>query len=137
MKNQSLKSSGNAIYAINYHLVFVTKYRRKVFDAAMLERLQEIAGNTCNRFGCTLTECNGEADHVHLLVEMIPAVHPVRLVNSLKTVTSRLLRKEFADRLGRFYHKPVLWSPSYCIITRGGAPPEVIRQYIEAQDTPE
>lgn len=136
MKNQALKSSGNAIYAINYHLVFVTKYRRKVFDATMLERLREIAGNTCTRFGCTLTECNGEADHVHLLVEMIPAVPPVRLVNSLKTVTSRLLRKEFADRMSRFYRKPVLWSPSYCIITCGGAPLEIIRQYIENQDTP-
>jgi putative transposase len=133
MKKQALKSTDNAVYALNYHLVLVTKYRRKVFTQTMLDRACEIARDICQKFGCELIEANGEADHLHLLIDMIPAVHPVRLVNSMKTVTSRRLRKEYPDRMARFYHKPVLWSPSYCLITCGGAPMEIIRQYVENQ----
>lgn len=98
-----------------------------------MDRLAEIAGDTCNKFGCTLTEINGESDHAHMLIELIPAVHPVRLVNSLKTVSSRLLRKEYASHFNRYYSKPVLWSPSYCLITCGGAPLAIIQQYIQNQ----
>jgi len=133
MEKQALKSTDNAVYALHYHLVLVTKYRRKVFTPAMLERGCNIARDICEKFGCEMIEANGEADHLHLLIDMIPAVHPLRLVNSLKTVTSRRLRKEYPARMARFYHKPVLWSPSYCLITCGGAPLEIIRQYVENQ----
>lgn len=133
MTKQELKSKEHCVYALHYHLVFVTKYRRRCLDAAMLARFREIAERLCVQWGCVLTECNGEPDHVHLLLETEPKTPLTKLVNNLKTVSSRLLRKEFAGPLAHFYRKPVLWSPSYAIITCGGAPLEIIKRYIENQ----
>ena len=84
-----------------------------------------------------MLEFHGEADHVHLLVALPPNLDLSRFVNNLKTTSSRLLRKEFADRLKRVYRKPVFWSRSYCIITCGGAPLSILKQYIEQQRSPD
>jgi putative transposase len=99
----------------------------------MMDRLGEIAARILSKWEGELLEFNGEADHLHLLVSIPPKVAPADLVNNLKTVTSRLIRKEFGDYLERFYRKPVFWSRSYCIITCGGAPLSVLKQYIEQQ----
>jgi len=77
-----------------------------------------------------------EADHIHLLLDMHPNIMPSRFINSLKTVTSRLLRKEFSNHLKKYYWKPVLWTRAYCLLTAGGAPLKVIRKYIQDQDRP-
>jgi putative transposase len=93
---------------------------------------------TTEKWGGAVLEFNGEADHVHLLLELTPRTAPSAFVNNLKTVTSRLIRKEFGDHLQRYYwRKPVFWSRSYCIITVGGAPLSVLKQYIEQQESPE
>lgn len=116
----------------------VTKYRRKCITKPMLSRLEEIACATTEKWGGEVLEFNGEADHVHLLLELTPRTAPSAFVNNLKTVTSRLIRKEFGDHLQRYYwRKPVFWSRSYCIITVGGAPLSVLKQYIEQQESPE
>lgn len=116
----------------------VTKYRRKCITKPMLFRLEEIACATTEKWGGAVLEFNGEADHVHLLLELTPRTAPSAFVNNLKTVTSRLIRKEFGDHLQRYYwRKPVFWSRSYCIITVGGAPLSVLKQYIEQQESPE
>ncbi|WP_134391482.1 IS200/IS605 family transposase, partial [Candidatus Methylacidiphilum fumarolicum] len=78
-----------------------------------------------------------ESDHVHLLVALPPNLGLSRFLNNLKTTSSRLLRREFATTVARFYRKAVLWSRSYCVITCGGAPLTVLKQYIERQETPE
>jgi putative transposase len=101
----------------------------------MLLRLNEIFSTLCQRWGAELLQFNGENDHVHLLIELTPKIEPSKMVNNLKTVSSRLLRKEFSFELGRTYKKPVLWSRSYCILSCGGAPLEIIRRYIECQGT--
>jgi putative transposase len=124
-------------YAISYHFVFVTKYRRKCLTGAMLTRLREIVANLCESWCGTLVDMNGEADHVHLLLEMNPKAAPSVIANNFKTVTSRLLRKEFGESLGKFYKKPVLWSRTYFVTTCGGAPLAVIKQYIEQQERPD
>lgn len=103
----------------------------------MLDRFREIAAARCEGWGGTLMEVNGEPDHVHLLVSLPPKLDLSRFVNNLKTTTSRLIRKEFAAEVSRVYRKPVLWSRSYCIITCGGAPLSIIRQYIEQQAAPD
>jgi putative transposase len=77
---------------------------------------------------------NGEADHVHLLVEAHPNLQPSRLVNTLKTISSREIRREFSSHLTRFYRTPVLWHGAYCILSAGGAPLEILEQYIRNQD---
>ena len=97
----------------------------------MLDRLEAICRSTAAKWECEVLEFNGEADHVHLLLALTPKVLPSAFVNNLKTVTSRLLRKEFADHLKRYYgSKPVFWSRSYCILTVGGAPLSVLKQYM-------
>jgi putative transposase len=127
----------HCVFDINAHLVIVTKYRKKVITSAMLRRLEVILRETCELWGCTVDELGGEADHVHLLLSLPPSVAPSRLVNNLKTVSSRLLRKEFASRVRRYYgSKPVFWSRSYCFVSSGGAPLEVIKAYLEQQQEP-
>jgi len=90
----------------------------------------------CESQKCQLTSFNGESDHCHLLVEMYPDIAPSKLVNTLKTVSSRLIRRDYQAHLSKFYYKPVFWTGAYCIISTGGAPLEVIKKYIESQDSP-
>jgi putative transposase len=82
-------------------------------------------------------EFNGEVDHVHLLIALPPNLDLSVFVNNLKTTSSRLIRKEFAAKMNRVYRKPVFWSRSYCIISCGGAPLSILKQYIEQQRSPE
>lgn len=92
--------------------------------------------DVCSDFGAELVEFNGEDNHVHLLVEYPPKVELARLVNSLKGVSSRLLRKEFPGLARHYWRANVLWSPSYYAGSVGGAPLDVVRQYIEQQTRP-
>ena len=117
------------------HLVFAAKYRRRVFDGDAIDQLRIIFSKTCADFEAQLIEMDGEDDHVHLLVEYPPKVAVSTLVNSLKGVSSRLLRKERPD-IQRRYWNGVLWSPSYFASSCGGAPISIVRQYIEQQQTP-
>jgi putative transposase len=102
----------------------------------MIDRCREILRNTAGRWGCSVVECEGEADHVHMLLEVLPKVRPSDLVNNLKTVTSRRLRSEFPELRAAYGKRPVLWSRSYCLISAGGAPLEVLKTYIQNQDRP-
>jgi REP-associated tyrosine transposase len=99
----------------------------------MLERLRVIFQETLEKWHSELIEFNGEADHVHLLFRTNPAVQLSKLVNNLKTVSSRLISRDFRKRVNRFYRKPVFWHRSYCLITTGGATIEILRKYIEEQ----
>ena len=138
MTMQTLSTLYHCVYNLNYHLVLVTKYRRRCMTGPILDRLEAICRNTAEKWECEVLEFNGEADHVHLLLALTPKVLPSSLVNNLKTVTSRLLRKEFGEHLKKYYwSKPVFWSRSYCILTVGGAPLSVLKQYIEQQERPE
>lgn len=121
---------------MHIHLVFVAKYRRKIFDGDAIERLRTIFAKVCEDFEARLVEVDGEHDHVHLLLEYPPKVCVSTLVNSLKGVSSRRLRGDRPD-LGQHYYKGVLWSPSYFAASCGGAPISVVRQYIEQQRTPD
>ena len=125
----------HCVFSIHVHLVFVTKYRRRVFTAAMLDDLRDIFGSVCADFEADLIEMDGEDDHVHLLVNYPPKVAVLALVNSLKGVSSRLMRQRHPAVVRRYW-KGVLWSPSYFAASCGGAPISIIRQYIEQQQTP-
>lgn len=83
------------VYSLTAHLVLVTKYRRKVINQPILDRLNEIFRNTLEKWDCQLVEFNGEADHVHLLIDYPPHTQLSKLIANLKTVSSRLIRKEF------------------------------------------
>jgi len=128
-----MKSLYHCVYGLTYHLVIVTKYRKKAIAPPILARLESIFRRTADTWGCELLEFNGEPDHVHLLIEAPPNLKLSDLVNNLKTVSSRLIRKEYKSHIKRFYWKPVFWSRSYCVLSSGGAPLTVLKQYIESQ----
>ena len=132
-----MKSHYHCVYKLTYHLVLVTKYRRKCFTNEMLNRLEEIVRKNCQDWEIDLLEFNGEADHIHLLLEMHPNIMPSKFINNIKTVSSRLIRKEFDAELKQYYWKPVLWTRAYCSLTTGGATIDVIREYIKNQERPE
>ncbi len=127
------KSHWHCVFHLKYHLVLVTKYRRKCLTSTMLNRLKELCNHVCKKWEVDLVEFGGESDHVHLLLDMHPNVVLSRFVNNLKTVTSRLLRKDFLRELNKFYYKPVLWTRAYCMISAGGAPLSVLSEYIQKQ----
>ena len=125
-----MKTSNNAIFKIHFHLVLLTKNRKKVIDEPVKERLFEIFTELCERWGCDLQEFNSEQDHVHLLLDGRPEVKPSVLINNLKTVSSRYIRKEspeLREKSGAF------WSSSYCLVSCGDAPLEIVKAYIENQ----
>lgn len=121
---------------MHVHLVFVTRYRRQIFDYDATEKLRTYFSNVCADFEAELVEMDGEPDHVHLLINYPPKLAISSLVNSLKGVSGRLLRRDRPDIAVRYYYKGVLWSPGYFASSCGGAPISVIRQYIEQQQTP-
>ena len=131
-----IRHGRHCVFNLHVHLVFVTKYRRHVFTKMILADMQGIFTKVCADFEAELFEFDGEDDHVHLLVSYPPKVAVAKLVNSLKGVSSRLLRKQH-PALVRRYWKGVLWSPSYFAGSCGGAPIEIVRQYIEQQKTPD
>jgi len=122
---------------MHVHLVFVTKYRRKVFTKQILNELKDIFSAICKDFEAHLVEFEGEGDHVHLLIKYPPKVAVSKLVNSLKGVSSRLIRKKGYPSIQYALWGASLWSPSYFAGACGGAPLEVIRQYIEQQRSPQ
>ncbi|WP_326793916.1 IS200/IS605 family transposase (plasmid) [Streptomyces sp. NBC_00841] len=131
-----IRTGRHVTYSLHAHLVFVTKYRRGVFDDDMLKRCEEIMREVCAGFEAELREFNGEADHVHLLVHYPPKIALSRLINSLKGVSSRYLRAEYTSRINRTGTGSVFWSRSYFAGSCGGAPLTVIRQYIEGHKRP-
>lgn len=131
-----VRKGRHCVHELSAHLVFVTKYRRGVFTEPMLTRCEEIMREVCTGFGCELMEFNGEDDHVHLLVGFPPKVALSALVNSLKGVSARLLRKEFDTHVRRYLWDGHFWSRSYYAGSTGGANLATVRSYIQGQDRP-
>src|SRR3990172_269773 len=120
---------------MHVHLIFVTKYRRGIFTKEILDELKGMFSNVCHDFESEIVEFNGEDDHVHLLVNYPPKVAISKLVNSLKGVSSLLIRKKDYPSIKKKLWGGALWSPSYFAGSCGGAPIAIIRQFIEQQKT--
>lgn len=132
MAQPPLRRGRHSVSRLVVHLVFVVKYRRKVLTGPAVDRMREVCLGVAEKMGFQLLELNGEADHVHLLVEYPPTISVSSLANHLKGVSSRMLRKEFPLRP----HADHLWTPSYFAASAGGAPIETLRAYVEAQEKP-
>jgi putative transposase len=135
-KDYEWRTGRSCVYKNFYHLVFVTKYRRNVFTQPMLDRMNILFKETCDQMGCELLEFNGKDDHTHLLVTIPPKLSVAILVGKLKGKSSYFLRNEFWDKIKTKLWGKHLWSPSYCSVTCGGAPLEIIKKYIEEQRKP-
>ena len=135
-KVNDIQYGKHCVFVLYVHLVFVTKYRRGVFTKEILEDLKQVFGRVCNSVEAELMEFDGEKDHVHLLVNYPPKLAISSLVNRLKGVSSRLIKKRRYPSMRRKLWGESLWSPSYFAGSCGGAPIAVLRQYIENQRTP-
>ena len=135
--SNDLRRGRYVVYNLHVHLVFVAKYRGKVFTKEILDDMRGIFESVCTDFEAQLVEFEGEDDHVHLLVNYPPKVSISKLVNSLKGVSSRMIRQKNYPSIKQKLWGGALWSPSYFAGSCGGAPIEIIRQYIEQQKTPD
>ena len=127
----------HSVYSIHLHLVLVTKYRRKVITSKMIERMSEVFQHICKKKKSLMLQFDGESDHVHLLIDLHPDNNISQLVASLKSASSRIIRKEFKPEVDKVYSRPVFWSGSYYIASCGGVTIERLRKYIEQQNTPD
>lgn len=132
-----LKSYSRGVSSLTAHLVLVTKYRKKVIDEAVLTRMIEIVHATCLKWNCEVLEVNGEVDHIHLLFSYCPQMQISKFINNLKTVTSRLIRKEFGDAVNSYYRNTAFWNESYFIASCGGVTIEKLKAYVQSQDVPQ
>lgn len=132
-----IRHGRHCLFNLHVHLVFVTKYRRAVFTKQILDDLRVIFSSVCDDFEAHLVEIDGEKDHVHLLITYPPKVSVSLLVNSLKGISSRLIRKKNYPSVRDQLWGNALWSPSYFAASCGGAPISIIKRYIEQQNTPD
>ena len=133
-KSQDFHRKTHCVFAMHVHLVFVTKYRSRVFDGDSINRLRILFTRICTDFEAELVQMDEEDNHVHLLVKYPPKVAVSNLVNSLKGVSNRMLRQERPDLAARYW-KGALWSPSYFAASCGGAPIIILKDYIKQQKT--
>ena len=127
-----LDSNNHSVFLLWYHLVFVTKNRRRVIDDTVSSRLKEIFEYISCSYNITLHEWNHDDDHVHILFRAHPNTEISKFINAYKSASSRLVKKEFPPIREKLW-KEFFWSRSFCLLTSGGAPLDVIKQYIESQ----
>ena len=129
----AIRKGSHSVHSIVLHTYAVTAYQRKCLTPAMLERIEEIAGRVMVKQDCVLLEYDGESDHVHLAVDLHPSVAPAVLVGSVKSATSRTIRKEFKPLLLPHYPNwgKGLWGGQKYYVSSGGAPIEMLLEYIQ------
>ena len=127
-----LDTNNHSVFSLNYHLVLVVKYRRKVIDDSVSDRLKEIFEHIQSSYNIRIQEWNHDKDHIHVLFSAHPNSEISKFLNAYKSASSRLIKKEYPQIRDKLW-KEAFWSRSFCLITTGGAPLEVIRQYIESQ----
>jgi putative transposase len=127
-----LDGNNHSVFLLHYHLILVVKYRRKVIDNNISNRLKDIFEYIQSKYNIILQEWNHDLDHVHILFKAHPNTEISKFINAYKSASSRLIKKEYPKIKSQLW-KEYFWSKSYCLITTGGAPIEVIKKYIETQ----
>lgn len=127
-----LETNNHSVFLMYYHLVLVIKYRRKVIDDVISNRLKEIFEYIAPNYNITLQEWNQDKDHIHILLKGQPNTELSKFINAYKSASSRLIKKEYPQIREQLW-KENFWSRSFCLLTTGGAPVDVIRKYIESQ----
>ena len=127
-----LRNNNHSVFAIHFHLILVVKYRRKVINDDISERLKEIFEYIQGDYNITLEEWNHDIDHVHILFRSHPNTNISKFINAYKSASSRLIKKEYPSIKSSLY-KEAFWSQSFCLISTGGTNIETIKKYIESQ----
>ncbi|CCV66149.1 Transposase, IS200-family protein [Paracholeplasma brassicae] len=131
-----LDTNSHSVFMLCYHLILVTKYRRRVFNDEVSNRAKDIFEYIASNYHITLIEWNHDSDHVHILFRSHPKTELSKFINAYKSASSRLIKQEF-ESVRKQLWKSYFWSQSFCLLTSGGAPTEVIKQYIESQGEPD
>ena len=125
-------TNNHSVFLLQYHLIMCIKYRNKVIDDVISERLQQIFEYIAPNYHITLEEWNHDVDHVHVLLRGQPNTEMSKFINAYKSASSRLIKKEF-PKIRKSLWKEMFWSQSYCLISTGGATVDSIKQYIQSQ----
>ncbi|WP_125716057.1 IS200/IS605 family transposase [Bacillus sp. 2A33] len=127
-----LDSNNHSVFLLYYHLVLVVKYRRNVFDNDMSDYAKDMFVRLSKNYNITLVEWNHDVDHVHILFKAHPNTEMTKFINAYKSASSRLIKRDFPQVKKKLW-KEMFWSRSFCLLTTGGSPIDVIKTYIENQ----
>ena len=127
-----LDNNNHSVFSMYYHLILVVKYRRKVFDDSISNYARTIFEKIAPSYNISLLEWNHDVDHVHIMFKAQPNSELSKFINAYKSASSRLIKKDYPEIREKLW-KEYFWSQSFCLLTTGGAPIEVIRKYIETQ----
>ena len=127
-----LDGNNHSVFSMYYHLVLVIKYRRKVITPSVSDYAKDMFLRISTNYNIALIEWNEERDHIHILFKAQPNTELSKFINAYKSASSRLIKKNFPGVKQKLW-KEMFWSRSFCLLTTGGAPIEVIKKYIENQ----
>ena len=127
-----LDNNNHSVFAMYYHLILVVKYRKKVFDDSISDYARSIFEKIAPSYNISLLEWNHDVDHVHIMFKAQPNSELSKFINAYKSASSRLIKRDFPELSNKLW-KEYFWSQSFCLLTTGGAPIEVIKKYIETQ----
>ncbi|MFB6732411.1 IS200/IS605 family transposase [Bacillus mobilis] len=127
-----LDSNNHSVFLLYYHLVLVVKYRRNVFDDDMSGYAKDMFVRLSENYNITLVEWNYDVDHVHILFKAHPNTEMTKFINAYKSASSRLIKRDFPQVKKKLW-KEMFWSRSFCLLTTGGSPIDVVKTYIENQ----
>ena len=127
-----LDSNNHSVFLLYYHLVLVVKYRRNVFDDDISDYAKDMFVRLSENYNITLVEWNHDVDHVHILFKSHPNTEMTKFINAYKSASSRLIKKDFSQVKKKLW-KEMFWSRSFCLLTTGGSPIDVVKEYIENQ----
>lgn len=127
-----LDSNNHSVFLLYYHLVLVVKYRRNVFDDDMSDYAKDMFVRLSENYNITLVEWNHDVDHVHILFKAHPNTEMTKFINAYKSASSRLIKRDFPQVKKKLW-KGMFWSRSFCLLTTGGSPIDVVKTYIENQ----
>lgn len=127
-----LDNNNHSVFLLYYHLVLVVKYRRKVFTDEMSQYAKDVFVRLSKPYNISLGEWNHDIDHVHIIFKAHPNSEISKFINAYKSASSRLIKRDFPEVRQKLW-KEMFWSRSFCLLTTGGAPINVIKKYIENQ----
>lgn len=127
-----LDSNNHSVFLMYYHLVLVVKDRRKVIDDTISDYAKAKFVSLSEKYNITLVEWNHDIDHVHIVFKAQPNSELSKFINAYKSASSRLIKKDFPHVRKKLW-KEMFWSRSFCLLTTGGSPIEVVKKYIENQ----
>ncbi|EJQ91366.1 hypothetical protein BWGOE4_56530 [Bacillus mycoides] len=127
-----LDSNNHSVFLLYYHLVLVVKYRRNVFDDDISDYAKDMFVRLSENYNITLVEWNHDVDHVHILFKAHPNTEMTKFINAYKSASSRLIKRDFPQVKKKLW-KAMFWSRSFCLLTTGGSPIDLVKKYIENQ----